>query len=65
MIKIKCLNKKQGIFKYAGKENCTNNFQPFSSLFIFYKQKKKKKKIEVQGFSKTFHPIFFLFAYFS
>ena len=31
MITIKCLNKNQVFFffKYAGKENCTKNFQPF------------------------------------
>ena len=53
---IKCF-----FFNYAGKENCTKNFQPFSNLFFFYKQ---MTKIGVEVFSENLPPHFFICLYF-
>ena len=57
MINIKCLNKKHVYFsKYAGKENCTKNVQPF------YKQIKESGW---KVFLKNLPPELFSFAYIS
>ena len=63
----KYLNKNQDfLFKYAFKENCTKNAQPFSIFFFFYKQIKNQANKKNRGwkvFQKNLPPKFCICLY--